>query len=469
MLCTQKNKILILQIILIVFCSFSYGQNIKLDSAYSYFQRAKKFDFENKHFKAYENYILSRNIYVKLDQKDSLAKCNIKLYDLINSQKNLNRNAKPFLDDYYTYALEKKDSFKLLEANNNYAAYFWDQKNTEKTRNYYNQSLKLTESKKLRKYKANIYTNLAHLYTERYQDSASYYFKKALNLYTEENRDQLLGTYINYAVFFQKQGNYKKAIIQLKKAEDIEATAYQLKYNRIIFGKFANYYQEIGDYKKAYEYYEKYNIARDSLNNTAQNIAISDLDKKYKTAEKEKENLQLKQENIAIEQEKIKNQNFLIAAILSLILVSIIAMLVIKNSKRKRELAEQEKKLETQKNLTLLKEQEITTINAMVAGQEKERKQIAEDLHDNLGSEIATLKLHFDNLKINREKKKINQDELFNKTEKLIDDAYLKVRSIAHAKNAGVIANKGLLVAVKMMAEKISSADKIKIEVIDLN
>jgi len=307
------------------------------------------------------------------------------------------------------------------------------------------------------------------LYTERYQDSASYYFKKALNLYTEENRDQLLGTYINYAVFFQKQGNYKKAIIQLKKAEDIEATAYQLKYNRIIFGKFANYYQEIGDYKKAYEYYEKYNIARDSLNNTAQNIAISDLDKKYKTAEKEKENLQLKQENIAIEQEKIKNQNFLIAAILSLILVSIIAMLVIKNSKRKRELAEQEKKLETQKNLTLLKEQEITTINAMVAGQEKERKQIAEDLHDNLGSVLATLKLHFDNLKINREKKKINQDELFNKTEKLIDDAYLKVRSIAHAKNAGVIANKGLLVAVKMMAEKISSADKIKIEVIDLN
>jgi hypothetical protein len=82
---------------------------------------------------------------------------------------------------------------------------------------------------------------------------------------------------------------------------------------------------------------------------------------------------------------------------------------------------------------------------------------------------LATLKLHFDNLKINREKKKINQDALFNKTEKLIDDAYLKVHSIAHSKNAGVIANKGLLVAVKMMAEKISSADKIKIEVIDFN
>ena len=42
----------------------------------------------------------------------------------------------------------------------------------------------------------------------------------------------------------------------------------------------------------------------------------------------------------------------------------------------------------------------------MVAGQEKERKQVAEDLHDNLGSVIATLKLHFDNLRINQKVKK---------------------------------------------------------------
>lgn len=90
----------------------------------------------------------------------------------------------------------------------------------------------------------------------------------------------------------------------------------------------------------------------------------------------------------------------------------------------------------------------------MVDGQEKERKQIAEDLHDNLGSVLATLKLHFENLKMNREKKTINQEILFNKTENLIDEAYLKVRSIAHAKNAGVIANQGLLVAVQIMAEK---------------
>ena len=132
----------------------------------------------------------------------------------------------------------------------------------------------------------------------------------------------------------------------------------------------------------------------------------------------------------------------------------------LKNSRRKRLLT-------IQKNLTLMKEQEISAINAMVEGQEKERKRVAEDLHDNLGSVIATLKLHFDNLRINRREKKIDQETLFDKTEGLIDEAYKKVRSIAHAKNSGVIANQGLLVAIQMMAEKISSANTIKIEVID--
>ncbi|MBL4604559.1 MAG: hypothetical protein JKY02_02520, partial [Flavobacteriaceae bacterium] len=132
----------------------------------------------------------------------------------------------------------------------------------------------------------------------------------------------------------------------------------------------------------------------------------------------------------------------------------IIGYTLYQGSNKKRLLALQEKELETQKNLTLIKEQEITSINAMVEGQEKERKRVAEDLHDNLGSVIATLKLHFENLRINREKKKVDQEALFDKTEGLIDEAYLKVRSIAHAKNAGVIANQGLLVAIQQMAEK---------------
>ncbi|TXD50794.1 MULTISPECIES: ATP-binding protein [unclassified Polaribacter] len=448
-----------LHFLFFLICSFSYAQNSKIDSAYFYFKKGEKFDFENKHFKAYENYIKSKLLYQKLTLEDSLAKCHLKLFDLINSQNNLNEDSKPYLDAYHEYALHKKDSALILDALYLYGQYFYS--NQKKSIAAYKQILKFIDrNERFSKSKFPAYINIANLYITSSKDSAELYFKKGLKSIDKKNKEQLLGYYINYANFFEKQSTFKEAIVQLKKAEVIKLNAYQLKYDKIIFGKFANCYQKIGDYKNAYKYYEKYNITRDRLNNTEQNIAISDLDKKYQTAEKDALILET-------ETRRLKNRNFLIVSILVLILVSIIAILTLKNSRRKRKLAEQEAELETQKNLTFLKEQEITTINAMVDGQEKERKRIAEDLHDNLGSVLATLKLHFENLKINREKQKINQETLFDKTENLIDEAYLKVRSIAHAKNAGVIANQGLLLAVQMMAEKISSANKIKIEVID--
>lgn len=193
------------------------------------------------------------------------------------------------------------------------------------------------------------------------------------------------------------------------------------------------------------------------LNFENQNNLISSLEVKNKTVEKEKQ--------ILISEQKRKQ--ILRGFILLIVFGGTTTYLTLKNSKKKRLLAEQQKELEKQKNINLIKEQEITTINAMLEGQEKERTRIAEDLHDNIGSVLATLKLHFENLKLNREKKHFNQEELYSKTEDLIDETYKKVRSLAHSKNAGVIANQGLLVAIKIMAEKITSANKTKIEVLD--
>lgn len=453
-----------------MFCSFCYAQNSKLDSAYYYFKKGEKFDFENKHYKAYESYIQSKKLYIAINNKDSIAKCDINLYYLIKSQNNLNEDAKPYLDDYSKYAEEKNDSLMLLITNNAYATYFWNQESIGKSRRFYKKSLLLTNKEELKKYKASVYLNLALLYTLQQPDSANYFYKKTISILDRSDKKTMVDFYINYSLFFQKQRNFNEAIIQLKKAEEIHLDAYQLKYNKIIYENFADVYKKIGNYKKAFEYYKKFNATKDSLNNTAQNIAISNLDKKYKN-DIEKQELKTKnekkeKENLQLKIDKEKNRNFLIGSLLFILLGGIIATLTLKNSRKKIKLAEKDKEIATQKNITFLKEQELSIINAMVGGQEKERKRIAEDLHDNLGSVLATLKLHFENLKINREKKKINQEELFDKTESLIDQAYLKVRSIAHAKNAGVIANQALLIALQIMAEKISLADKIKIEVV---
>ncbi|APZ47137.1 sensor histidine kinase [Polaribacter reichenbachii] len=299
------------------------------------------------------------------------------------------------------------------------------------------------------------------LASNKNSDSAFYYFNKSKMLLLKENsfffQEILSQIYFNFGRIEFDKKNFAKAIQLFKKAKENKQYANQSKLKYYLY--ISKAFEQNKQNDSAFFYLKVHNKLKDSLNLLNQSIAISDIKEKYNTLENEKQILEL-------DSKRKQNLGFLIATISTLILISIIAALSLKNSKRKRKLAEQQKELETIKNLTLLKEQEITTINAMVDGQEKERKRIAEDLHDNLGSVLATLKLHFENLKINRKKKKIDQKELFNKTENLIDEAYLKVRRIAHAKNAGVIANQGLLLAVQMMAEKISSADKIQIEVI---
>nr|WP_262897109.1 sensor histidine kinase [Muricauda sp. CAU 1633] len=100
----------------------------------------------------------------------------------------------------------------------------------------------------------------------------------------------------------------------------------------------------------------------------------------------------------------------------------------------------------------------------MIEGQEKERQRIANDLHDDLGGLMANVKLLFNSL---QPKIKDDVDKLYSKTNALIDEAYHKIRAIAHAKNSGVIAKQGLLKAVEHMAEKVSAANNITIEVKD--
>ena len=370
-------------------------------------------------------------------------------------------------------------------------------------------------------YEENVYDNLEKNSQKYYSQILSFQYSKAnkwneqiekeLLIYTENSKDYLLISKIYHLLgSYYSLKDYKKAIFYEEKALTIVNNIkynYSSTYKKIILIALARYYlynnnktkstsslkkinsKNLNKLEKQYNKYKYlYQSQIDSINNNFksaynnQSLYIIDteyenisknenlykeIEAKYQTEKKEKENLQLKQDNLISEQKRKQNRNLLYGSLVFIGLGGTITYLTLKNSKRKRQLAEQQKELEKQKNITLIKEQEITTINAMIDGQEKERIRIAEDLHDNIGSVLATLKLHFENLKLNREKKHFNQKELYEKTEDLIDETYQKVRSIAHAKNAGVIANKGLLVAVKIMAEKISTANKIKIEVLN--
>ena len=269
-------------------------------------------------------------------------------------------------------------------------------------------------------------------------------------------RDIRFFSLLRLSGIYNKQGNPQKALNTIlldKKEIDLADT---LRSNYYINLYSSTYYDGLKKFDTAYSLLKKAYIADFQLDYRSNSLEINRLNVVLKTQQKEIENNNLKH-----------SKTWLTVALGVLILLLSLSYLGYKNLQKKKKLVDIEKELQTQKIEKLLKEQELLGIDAMIEGQEKERQRIANDLHDNLGSLLATLKLHFQNLKIKKDRLKEDEDKLLQKTDDLIEEAYQKVRSIAHAKNAGVHAQEGLLPAVKNFAYKVSIANKLLINVID--
>ena len=217
----------------------------------------------------------------------------------------------------------------------------------------------------------------------------------------------------------------------------------------------SNTYKELKEYKKALEYSEKHLVYKNINDNNEAIKAIRDIDAKYQTKENKLQITTLKS--------TLKKGGMVI---IFLLVVLIVFFLGYQNLRRKRKIAEQEKLIQTQKLENILQEQELNELDKLIEGQEKERIKIANELHDNLGSMLATLKLNFQNLKVRKDSTTEEDKLLFDKTDALLEEAYQKIRTIAHTQNAGVIGNEGLVPAIYNIASKIAIPDKLTVQVI---
>ncbi|WP_296385487.1 sensor histidine kinase [Winogradskyella sp.] len=313
--------------------------------------------------------------------------------------------------------------------------------------------------------KLNQYIGIHFGYFLKQNDSSKVYTNRAIKLL-----EKFKGSYIDKEIFglvgnlaqdYLEEGNNKKALQLFKTIErkTLPSNSYIKKAK--LYRSISNTYKGLKVYDSALFYADLEKVQLKDLNEYKKAIALNETEEKYQNEKLRADNLEIETKRLQSEKESEQNRDIAFGLAGSLALGSIIAFLIFKNTKRKQRLAEQEKALESQKLATVLKDQELTAIDAMIEGQEKERQRIANDLHDDLGGLMATVKLHFNALKDK------DSPELFDKTNSLIEEAYQKVRSVAHAKNSGVIAKQGLLKSVRNMADKISVSNKIKIEVLD--
>ncbi len=291
-------------------------------------------------------------------------------------------------------------------------------------------------------------------------DSAMYYYKKIEPIILKSgNKNNIAALYNNQAEIYQEYRQYQLAKHLYLKALNLNLKEDGLHTQWKIIRNLTKNYELAGNYEKAFKTEKRKDIIGDSLDKQTQYLSILKNRIKYQSVEKEKRLL------ISKQKEK-ETQDIAVGLGGSLVAVFLIGFLLFKNTKKKQRIAEQQRELEIQKTEKILKEQELTTIDAMIAGQEKERQRLASDLHDSVGATLAAAKLQFDHLSKN--KSKLGElDELFNKTEKLLDDAYTEVRSMAHAKNSGVLAKDGLLPAVLKLAKNASGTNQLQIDIQD--
>lgn len=226
--------------------------------------------------------------------------------------------------------------------------------------------------------------------------------------------------FAEYEVLF-KLKNYEKAKKNLE---------YLLKNTPFVVDK-KNYYIELAkvynatkEYDKAYFYSHKYNAVNDSLNNTKFKSEIVELEAKYKKAESEKKITMLQSLNDKAALMVYSNRlNSLLFAGLSFLLLLIVLFLWIFNKNQK--------KLSVQKEINLKQElsafedrHKLSVSKALIQGEEMERKRIARDLHDGLGSMLSSVKIH-----LNLAKKE--NAETVNGVDALLDNSIKELRNIS--------------------------------------
>lgn len=269
------------------------------------------------------------------------------------------------------------------------------------------------------------------------KDTRFFSFIKLMNLETEKKRFLIAKEYL------------AKARREVKLNDTLKSDYYLNLYGSVFYHAQNKNDSAFILLKRAYFQQFELDFRRNTLEVNRLNIELA-------TQEKENANLRLRE-----------NRTWLISALVGSGLLLMASYFAYSNQRTKTKIQAKEKEVQVMKLEKVLKDQEIFSIDAMLEGQEKERQRMAGELHDNLGSLLATVKLHFNSLKNKKDMIEPDQDNLLQKTDDLLEETYQKVRSMAHAGNAGVNSQEGLLPAVKNFAAKVSILNRLVIDVVE--
>ncbi len=343
---------------------------------------------------------------------------------------------------------------------------------------------------------ASTYIHLGNVYFEMdYLDSAQTYYQKSLiiskekglsdkistnllNLgniaYKQEDYYLAMGFYKDCFPYFKKMGTNEDIIRVMNNIGNVWVGMGQLdsayKYYHLaelaarkneskkqlgpILENLSLTHQKMGDLTKAMSCLrERVDIAKELYDKEIAD-KTTELQTLYETEKKEKEIIA---QRASIQQAAIERNN-LVLALITVVSVAVIGVLIFIYRNRTLKLTNERNIEKHHKEVNrLLKEQELKSIDAMIEGQDIERKRIAEDLHDRLGTTLSAAKIHLESTEDKLESRQ------YQYVEKLLNTAIEDTRQISHNMLSGVLTKFGLVAALIDLKETLEGTGNLSV------
>jgi len=279
-----------------------------------------------------------------------------------------------YLGHYDKAAIYWEKSAEINQINNNNTKLSGDLVNLAlaytELNNYYKAELALKKAISInleeKKYStlADAYTNYCKLeYHKKNIPKAIEYNNLAIDYFNKIGDDiRLSNGYSNSAELARSIGKYDEALKYINKAFEYHGESKNNMAN-LYLNRAAIYY-DIGKTKEAYDDLQRHIAIKDSLVNSDNQKAITELEKKYELNEKEKEN-QLLNEKLKVHEVESSRQQITIFLIgIILLIVAIVAFVLIRQNRQKNkinlELGEKNKIIEVKNKLVEAQHKDIT-------------------------------------------------------------------------------------------------------------
>jgi two-component system, NarL family, sensor kinase len=311
-------------------------------------------------------------------------------------------------------------------------------------------------------------TNIGQVYTEKGEYAlASDYLLRGLKIRNElEQPKEIAESHLKLALLHNLQQEGKIAATYAQQAIDIAGKIGDRPIMRDAYKLLAQAYELMGNYRLAYRQHISYTDLNDSLLNETNAKQINTLQARYESEKKEKE-IALLSRDKEIQQATILQQNTEIQALTVVFILAFLFILLLifffrARIKNQKLITLKNEKLHQSRIDQLEKQQKIISMEAMVAGQEEERKRIAKDLHDGLGNLLANVQMQFSTVQNHINRKKTHA---YREANQLLGEACGEVRKIAHNMMPGTLTRFGLVSAILDMKNNIEKSKQISVDV----